>query len=153
MAVKRLDPNAVLKIVSIKDEAIDLDKSNVEAYLKHRDYKRDLVFKEGMQPTLFLVRNILTTKNKEIEKDHYIWEPQGVDPKTGKPLPATLKIEDQPGLVLKYFEAGCKEIEEFKDGQWVKESITVDSFSPAIVEEIGSFIYLRSKLGDRQKHA
>jgi len=145
MAIRRLDPNEVFKFVSMSDEAIDTEKSDMKAFRQDRDYKK-LTIKEGMQPTFFLVKNIGARKEKEVKEGHFAWEPQGVDEKTGQPLPAKLKINDETGLTIKYFEAAVQEVEEFKDGQWVKSKTTVDEWPSHIVSEVGAFIMTRTSM-------
>lgn len=150
MALKRIDPNEVLKVVSIKDDAIDLEKSDIKAYESDRDYKKHLVFKEGMQPTLLLVKNIGTKKNKELTSGHFEWIPQGTN-EDGTPKPAKVDMKDQEGLVIKYFESAVSEVEDFDNGNWVKKKTNPDEWPPFVVAEIGSFVMIRTSLGDDQK--
>jgi hypothetical protein len=149
MALKRINLNDVFKFVSVYDEAIDKEKSDLDAFLKDRDYKK-LVFKENQQPTIFLIKNISVKKEKEIREGHFSWQPQGTD-KDGKPVPPKIVINDEIGLLIKYFEACVHEIEEYQNGQWVKSKTSVDEWSTNIVIEIGSFIMTRNTLSDTEK--
>lgn len=51
------DPYAQVKIVSIKDPAIDRDKSDLEAYAKTKDLSH-LKFKDGEEPSFFVLGSI-----------------------------------------------------------------------------------------------
>lgn len=150
MAIKRLDPNEIFRFVSKNDDSIDTEKSDMNEFLNTRDYKK-LAFKEGMQPTFFLVKNIGARKEKEIKEGHFVWTPQGFDEKTNKPRPAKLDINDESGLVIKYFEAGVSEVEEYKDGQLTKIKTTVDEWPSHIISEVGSFIMIRTNMAGDQK--
>lgn len=150
MAIKRLDPNEIFRFVSKHDDSIDTEKSDMNEFSNTRDYKK-LVFKEGMQPTFFLVKNIGARTEKEIKDGHFVWTPQGIDEKTKEPKPAKLDVKDESGLVIKYFEAGVSEVEDYKDGQLIKMKTTVDEWPSHIVSEIGSFIMMRTNMAVGQK--
>lgn len=58
MSIKTLNLNKRVKFVSIQDDAIDLEKSNLELYQKRyteQAANKHLVFKEGQSPTWFEV--------------------------------------------------------------------------------------------------
>lgn len=147
MAIKLIDPNQITRVVSISDEAIDRERSNLIEYKKDYDYKKHLKFKEGQQPTLFLLKNILPTKNQEITEGHYVWE----TPKE-EGQKAEMKMKKQGELILKYFSAACETIEQWENGQWIPYTVKVDNFSPGIVMEIGGLVMLRTTISGAEKN-
>lgn len=69
MAFKAIDRNETLEVVSTNDPAIDLKKSDVEAYIDSHDMKH-LSFIDGEQPTIFHMGTITFMKFAEIKDKH-----------------------------------------------------------------------------------
>tara|TARA_B110000908_G_scaffold57895_1_gene70545 strand:+ start:1183 stop:1626 length:444 start_codon:yes stop_codon:yes gene_type:complete len=66
---KAIDRKEILKVVSANDPAIDLEKSDLEAYQNGFDIKH-LEFIEGELPTLFSIGTISFLKFAEIKDKH-----------------------------------------------------------------------------------
>jgi hypothetical protein len=145
MAIKRVDPKAVVKIVSITDEAIDVEKSNLKAFSEDRDINH-LIFREGQFPTIFHVGNVLAEKQAELKSKHYEIIPPSID-KDGKQVKAKVKVKDESLMMIEYFKAGVKKMEE----NGVLEDPNVEEIPFAVLEEIGSYVMLRATIGDKQK--
>jgi len=148
MAIHRLDPKAVKKVVSAMDDAIDPVKSNFVDYAQTLDLKH-LVFKEGMKPTFFLIRCIDPIKELKINEAHQRITPPHIDEKTQKATKAKVEFVHEGEMSLKYFEACVKEVEE--DGKI--SPIQTNELSLTILQEIGSFAMLYSKVGENLKKA
>jgi len=73
MAFKAVDRNEVVEIISADDPAIDLDKSDIEAYKTSQDIKH-LSFIEGEQPSVFHIGTISYMKFSEIKDRHIIFD-------------------------------------------------------------------------------
>ncbi len=69
MAFKAVDRNEKLKVVSIDDPAIEIEKSDVEAYKDSHDIKH-LNFKKDEQPSFFYIGTISFMKFSEIKDRH-----------------------------------------------------------------------------------
>ena len=69
MAFKAIDRSETLEVVSTDDPAIDLKKSDVDAYKDSHDMKH-LSFIEGEQPTVFHLGTITFMKFAEIKDKH-----------------------------------------------------------------------------------
>ena len=130
--ISRIDPKTISKVVSLRDKAVNLEKSNIDEYEKTADIKH-LVF-DG-EPTYFLVKNI-TAREQATISEKYVQFDGG-----------TSIIKNQNSMMVDVFDATCKEIEE--NG----EKIKVDSscFSLETVLEIASYVILRSKFFEVEK--
>ncbi|MDZ4810756.1 MAG: hypothetical protein SGI96_21175 [Bacteroidota bacterium] len=145
MAIVRINPNARFKLVSSTDSAIDRDKCpkiKSEASGEQLKYSEslsleDLVFFEDKKPTYFVCRNLTATEQVALYKNH-----QQFDVEKRKVV-----HNDMQTLLLKIFEACCKEVED--DG--VKSAIGVDEVPYEVVQELGSSILVRMSLGDTEK--
>jgi len=143
MAIEKIDPKKVRKIVSIQDEAIDKEASDMDKYEK--TYNLDYVkIKEGAMPTYFLVKNVTSSAQAEIQEEHFQVELPDPEDKDGKPQIKQLK---QTEMLIKYFKHGCSSYEE--NGK--VEKCDVDLFPFSIVQEIGGFVMLRTAVGDDEK--
>jgi len=69
MAFKAIDRSETLKVVSTDDPAIDLDKSDVSAYIDSHNLEH-LSFKAGEEPTYFHMGTITFMKFAEIKDRH-----------------------------------------------------------------------------------
>lgn len=145
MAIKRLDPKAVFKVISTTDDAVDKEKSDLPGYATSLDLSK-IVFVEGQVPTFFLVKNIGATDYIAIQERHFQVKPPSKDSE-GKEIKATVKVVDQGIMMLKYFEIAVKQIEE--GGQVI--DISMDQFPPALLQEVGAYAMLHSELGDTIK--
>lgn len=153
MGIKFIDPNATKKVVSITDDAIDKDSSDLAAYQEDYDIKH-LKFLEGSLPTYFIITNVGSTELTVIQQDHYKTEVP--------PMLAGETLEDmknkkvkvtavrQGEMMIRYFRAGCKKL---IDG--TKEVVITDELAetlpPNIFQELGSLILQRSILPDSKK--
>ena len=69
MAFKAIDKNEKLKIVSIDDPAIEIEKSDIEAYKDSHDLKH-LSFKKDEQPSVFYLGTISFMTFSKIKDRH-----------------------------------------------------------------------------------
>ena len=141
MAVKRLDPKALHKIVSATDEALDLEKSDLKGYAETMDLSK-LVFKEGLHPTFFLAKNVSAIDYVTLHDKHFI-----INPPTKEGGKAHVEIKDQGVMFIKYFELAVKQIEE----NGVVQDITMDMFPGSVIHEIGSYVMLLAEVGEARK--
>lgn len=145
MAIRRLDPNAVKKVVSAMDEAVDIEKSNMQLYAQSLDMKH-IVLKPELKPTYFLIKNIDPISELKITEAHQRITPPGKD-KDGVAFKAKVEFIDQGQMSLKYFEHCVRNVEE--DGKILP--IEPAQFSLTIIQEIGSYAMLWSKVGENLK--
>ncbi len=141
--LQKIDPKKVVKTVSAMDGAIDKENSNMENFEKTHDLKY-VKFLKDEKPTYFLIKNVATTIQAQLQEDHYEVVLPNPEDKDGKP---TIKQKNQTEMLIKYFREGCEEYEEDKK----KFTCDPDVFPFSIVQEIGSFIMLRTALGDDEK--
>lgn len=143
--IKRIDPKAVAKVVSVSDDAIDLEGSNVKAYAESLDLSF-LKFKEGIKPTFFLLKNLGARRQAELKNKYYAIKPpeMGAD---GKLTKAQVEIKDQTNMLLEYFESCISQVEE--DGKVT--SITLDEVDFLTVQEVGGYAMLYATIGDKLK--
>lgn len=146
MAIRRLDPKAVKKVISAMDDAVDHDGSNMVAYAQTLDQKH-LKLKEGVKPTYFLIRNIDPISELKINEAHQRIVPPSVDPVTKKQVPARISFVNEGEMSLKYFEFCVKEVEE--DGK--VSPIKIEELPLTVLQEIGSYAMLHSKVGENLK--
>lgn len=139
--IKRTDPKAVFRLISIQDSALDESASNLDAYKETLDIKH-LAFKEGMAPTIFLAQNISAPQKAEINDAHYQFTPSA-----DKKAPPSVKVVNQGVMMVRYFESSVKTVEE--NGKVV--TVSVDEFPAAIVQEIGAYIMRKTSLEDESK--
>jgi len=143
MALTKIDPKKVLKTVSIMDSAIDKENSDLDKFEKTHNIEY-LKFVDGEEPTYFLVKNVPSTQQAAIQEAHYEVELPDPEEKDGKPK---IKQKNQSEMLIKYFRAGCEKYEEGGKGF----PCDPDTFGFSVVQEIGSFIMLRTALGDDEK--
>ena len=147
--LERIDPKKEIKTVSSQDSAIDTENSDMDKFEKTHnvDY---LKFNEGEEPTYFIIKNVMTLDQAKIQQDHYQIEMpdqsklHGEELKNAKP---TIKQLAQSEMMIKYFEAGCSQIEE--GGK--RSDVSVDMFPFSIIQEIGGFVMVRTAVGDDEK--
>ena len=153
MSIKFVKVGNEEKIVSLHDDAIDREKSDMVSYQEDYDVKK-LVFKDGMKPTYFVIRNVGSTNLVEIQQDHYkTVVPKieaGMSPEQIRSLKVTVEPVKQGEMIIKYFKAGCK---KYIDND-IENEITDDvleQIPPAIIQEIGSLVMVRSILNTSKK--
>ena len=145
MATRRIDPNHRKKVISMMDEAVDPTKTDATAYATTLDLKH-VGFIEGMHPTFFLLAPISPLQELEINEAHQKIIPPSLD-KDNKPVRAQIKFERQGEMSLKYFKHCVKGLEE--DGKEVP--FKEEEFSLGIMQEIGSYAMLYSRVGEKLK--
>lgn len=148
MSIKLLNPNSVLKLVSVQDDAIDL--ANIETDVKkygETGHIKHLRFLPDKAPTYFLARPIPADTQTEITKDHIVIEP-GAATVDGRKVAATQVVHDAPRMMIRHFKAGVKQIEE----NGVVADLVFEEIPPSVVIEIGSYVYLLSNLGGHEKN-
>ena len=147
--LKKIKKNDVIKIVSLEDPSINLEKSNIEKYDETLDIKH-LAFNEGETPTYFLVGNISEGTQAAIQDKHYQIEfpdqkkLHGDALKDAKPQ---IKTVEQTQMILTYFYAACKQYEEEGKVFDMEEGI----FPFRVIQELGAAIMTRTALGDEEK--
>lgn len=159
MGIKRIDPNKIIKVCSLTDDAIDQEAMGQEAWEKYIDtYDFSLLkFKEGSQPTIFLMKNLLSTEEAKIKQDHI----KVTFPEIADKTPDELKKIDMKNLrpkveqvnynemLVKYFDYT---VTHFEEGN-TKEPASASMFPFSVVQELGSLALTRSQLGDELKNA
>ena len=143
MALVKIDPKKVVKTVSAMDSAIDKENSDMEKFEKTHDVKY-LKFLADQQPTFFLVKSILATLQAAIQEEHYTVIMPDPKDKDAKPK---MESKNQSEMLIKYFQHGCEKYEE--GGK--EFPCSPDLFPFSIVQEMGSYIMLRTALGDDEK--
>ena len=153
MGIKLLDPQNIIKIVSITDDAIDRENCDMVEYSKKYDISL-LKFLADNQPTYFYMKNVMSTELVAIQQDHYIAEIPAITPGMTQEQLQNNKIKVTPvktgEMLVKYFKSGCDAIEI----EGVKQTLTDDLLNrlpPAIIQEMGSFIMMRSNMSASKK--
>jgi len=153
--LKKLDPKHIFKTVSLLDPAIDKKATGEKNLKKFEDtYELKLLkMKEGVEPTLFHIKNIGGSRQAEIQEEHYKIDMPDIselkNPKDIKNIKPTAKVEKTTTMLLKFFYAGCKKYQEGKD----IFDVTEDLFEMGVAVELGSFIMGRTTMGDDEKNA
>jgi hypothetical protein len=159
MALNKINPSKIIKVCSLQDEAIDKEttgKENIEVYETTYDFSL-LKFKEGTFPTIFHVSNVLASEEAKIKQAHFkvdFPDIKDLSPDQLKNIsykdmkPKVTQINSQE-MVVKYFNAAVKKYEE----NGVMMDCNADAFPFSIVQEIGSFVMIRTQLGDELKNA
>ena len=108
MGIKLLDPQIVVKVVSLTDDAIDRQNCDMVEYSKNYDVSL-LKFVEGESPTYFYIKNVLSTELVEIQQDHYKTEIPEITPGMTQDQIKNSKIKVTPvktgEMLVKYFKA------------------------------------------------
>ena len=155
MSLSKFDPKSEFRLVSSLDPAIDQEASDMKGYGKDYDFSL-LKFKEGEHPTIFIVKNILSSAQAEINEAHIRVElPDDIDlaeldvndDEAMKKLKPKIVREKQTQMMMKYFNKCCSEYEE--DGK--RFPCSADTFSLAIVQEIGTIAMIRAQLGEQKR--
>lgn len=152
MGIKFIDPKAVTKIVSMSDDAIDKENSDLVLYQETYDIKH-LKFIEGEKPTYFMIGNIGSTDLVQIQQDHYVTEMpklapgEVLDMKTFKPKITPVKTGE---MLVKYFRHGVKKIIT-ENQELIMSDDLLDTIPSIVLQEIGAFIMQRSFLNDSKK--
>lgn len=146
MGIKLLDPQSVIKVVSVTDDAIDRENCDMVEYSREYDISL-LKYLPNEAATFFHIKNVLSTELVEIQQDHYKTEIPEITPGMTHEQIKNSKIKVTPvktgEMLVKYFRSGVESIEM----NGVKTPMTEDLLNripPQIIQEIGSFIMLRS---------
>lgn len=150
MALQKIDPTKIFKTCSTLDPAIDKEatgKEGMENFEKSYDMKF-LKFKEGEFPTIFHIKNILSSDEAKIKQAHMkITFPEANGELKGIKLvdnkPKIEQVNSQEMLV-KYFNDSVDNAEE----NGVVFPLKADNISFTIVQEIGTLVMLRTQLGE-----
>lgn len=153
MAIKFIQPTEVIKVVSMSDEAIDKEKSNLAEYQIDYDIKH-LVFVENLKPTYFVISNLKSTDLVQIQAEHFIAEMPKATPGMSledlKKMKVQIKPVKQGEMLVKYFKGGCKKI--IDDGKEIEVTDDfTDTVPPMVIQEIGSLVMSRALLSDSKK--
>lgn len=151
MAVSKFNPESEFKVVSTMDGAIDQENSDLEKYQENRDMKH-IKFKEGEVPTYFILKNVVSSEQANIQEEHFKVEMPEIDPqemaKKSKEeldqIRPTIKRERQTEMMIKWFNKACQHYEE--NGK--RHPCNSDMFGLAIVQEIGSVAMMRASMGE-----
>jgi len=139
MSVNRLDLKSEHKYVSLKDDAIDEEKSKLDEYKKDYDIKH-LVYVPNKHPTFFILRNVSAPQYTALLSEHLKYD-------FNKNHMVTKEDSNMFGMSYELFSISCKQIEE--NGK--RESITAEEFSGDVLQEVGAVIMDLSKLGETEK--
>ncbi len=155
MALNKFDPKLEFRLVSVLDPAIDQKNSDMKAF--EQDHDIDVLkFVEGEHPTIFIIKNILSSAQAEINEAHIKVElPDDLDlstldindPEALKKIKPKVKREKQTEMMMKYFNQCCSEYEE--NGK--RTPCSADTFSLPIVQEIGTIAMVRAQLGEQKR--
>lgn len=139
MAIKKIDPKAEFKYVSLEDSAIDPEKSDLEQYQKDYNIKH-LVFKEGEHPDYFILKNLPAVKYTGLISSYMKFDIQSQG----------MVMREEANLLNMAFETfsmGCKELEN--NGQ--RQSITHEELPMSVVKEISTVITNRAQMTEEEK--
>jgi len=149
--LKKIDPTKEIKTVSIMDSSIDKEATGEENLKKFED-SHDLAllkFKEGDEPTYFIIKNIDPEAQLEIQEAHYVVEmPELKEGMKKEDIKPKITQKNTSKMMLTYFRSGCSEIEE----AGVRSKIDIKELPLSVIQEIGGFIMIRSSLGDDEKN-
>lgn len=151
MALQKIDPTKIFKTCSTLDPAIDKDatgEKGIEEFEKSYDMK-NLKFKEGEFPTIFHIKNILSSDEAKIKQDHMritFPEKNNGELKSIKVSEMKPKIEqiNSQEMLIKYFNSSIDNAEE----NLIIFPLKADNVPFSIVQEIGTLIMLRTQLGE-----
>jgi len=153
MGIKFLEPSSTIQVVSMQDDAIDKENTDMVEYAKTYDFSL-LKFLPGEQPTIFIVKNVMSIELVSIQQDHYIAEIPEITPDMTLEQMKNNKITVKPvktgEMLVKYFKGGCESI--IINGK--KEQLTdalLNTVPPMVLQELGSFIMMRSMLTNSKK--
>jgi hypothetical protein len=150
MAIKFVNPQAITRVLSLKDDAIDVTKCDLKQYARDMDATKLALFPDS-KPTWFYLKNILQEDMAEINDSHFEIETGlGKKDEKGKELAPRVHMINQNQMFIKYFRAGCTHVE--MDG--VKKELTEAVFTTIpldIITEIGSMVMRRSSVEDETK--
>lgn len=153
MGIKFLNFTEVLKAVSTIDEAIDQANSDLTAYRQSYEIEH-LKFHEGQVPTFFHLSNVPGPDLVVIQQDHYVTEmPEikaGMSIEEMQNLKVSVKAINSGMMLVKYFKASCKKIDDNGKIIEVNEAV-INSIPPNVLQELGSFVMTRTVLSDSKK--
>lgn len=156
MSIKRVDPNAVFKVVCRFDDALEhetaeelktdqkddqgkevLKQSRYDKFLETLNLS-DLKFKPDVKPTIFHLRCLKTKELANLNTKYLV-----VDTKN-----KTMDYRDYNSMVIEYFEKGVVGIEA-EDGKL--EKISPDDLEFKVVNEVGSIVLIMTSVSKNQK--
>ena len=147
MGIAKIDPKKKIRTVSAEDDAIDKENSDMEKFEKTHNIEY-LQFKKDVEPTYFMIGNLTSSQQAEIQEKHYeVVMPTPEQLKADKDAKPMIKQSNQTQMLIKYFEYGCQSYEESKKDH----PCNADTFPFPIVQELGSYIMVRTALGDDEK--
>jgi len=153
MGIKFLSFTTILPAVSISDDAIDKENSDIKAYQQDYDVAH-LKFKEGLTPTYFNLSNVPGPDLVVIQQDHYVTELPAVKPgmtmEEMQHLKVSVKAVNQGMMLVKYFKAACKTITDSGKTIEVNEEV-LKTVPPSVLQELGSYVMARTILSDSKK--
>lgn len=154
MGVKFLSFGKPVKIVSIHDDAIDKTATDMKAYQEDYDVSH-LKFLPDAKPTYFNLSNVSGPDLVAIQQDHYKTElPElkpGMTMEEMKNVKVKVSVKNEGAMMVKYFQAGIKSYvgDDEKEVEMTPEVLA--TIPPMIITEFGSFIMIRSTIGDTKK--
>jgi hypothetical protein len=139
MAIKKIDINAEHKYVSLADDAIDREKSNLEEYAKDFNIKH-LVFDPTKQPTFFILKNLSADQYSKLISTFMRF-----DFKTG----GLVGKEDGDIMAMSFsaFEMGCKELED--GGK--RSPANFKELPMSVVQEVSNAVMGLAQLNESEK--
>lgn len=155
MSVKRVKRDATFDLVSIHDDAVDKDNSDVKAYKRSLN-RSSLKTHEGQMPTLFVVKNITQLKRAEFDDEHVkIVMPDNIEEMgENKKVRPKVTIDNSAQLVVKYFNECVVAVKEWDGSKYVEsKQVSADEFPSRVVQDIGDQCQVLSSLGEPVKNA
>jgi len=153
VAINFIKMNETKKVVSVQDDAIDKEKSDMVAYSKEYDISH-LVFIDGQTPDFFVINNVSSSDLVAIQQDHYVTEIAPIKPgatlEEMKRNQVIIKPVKTGEMLIKYFSKGCKAIHSGTKVTAVDEAL-IDTIPSTILQEIGSYIMMRSTVSESKK--
>lgn len=148
MAIRRLNPNATTKLVSLTDEAVsDSTSEQKDKYRETLDTSA-LTFKEGVVPTFFLLKPIAAEAMASIQQNHLRFNAEK----------KSMEIVDAGTMTIRTFKASVVAIEEngkriplVSGEQAGAEGVRFEEFDYLTVTEIGGYAQTLAILGDSVK--
>lgn len=156
MSVKKLKRDSTFELISIYDDAVDQEKSDLKGYKKTLNASL-LVIKEGEKPTLFLTRVISQLKRAEFDDDHIkVTLPDDIEElrRDKAPIRPKVTVENNAQLVVKYFAECVVGTKEWDGQKYVEDrKCDFDDFPSRVVQDLGDQAMILSQLGEPQKNA
>lgn len=151
MAVSKFNPKSEFKVLSVTDGAIDKENSDLEKFQEDHDMKH-IKLKDGEVPTYFILKNVVSSEQADIQEEHFKVELPDLDPEKMATMSKEelskirpkIKREKQTQMMIKWFNKACGEYEEAGK----RYPCNSDMFGLTVVQEIGSVAMMRASLGE-----